>query len=179
MPVAAPVLPLDAPTEPMMIPELADDDLTSPNEVAPWPEASAFAQDAGPADVLLVDDDPDICHVMKTMLAAAGLAAQATTSAEDALERIRAKPPDLVVLDWNLPGMTGLELCRIIRSDPVAWRLPVLFLTANAGADDVVQAFASGADDYVTKPFRGPELGARILSLLRRASMARGASLTR
>jgi two-component system phosphate regulon response regulator PhoB len=172
MHVAAPALPADAPTEPTITPEFAEDDVTSPNEAAPWPDRSAFAQDTGPADVLLVDDDPDICHVMKAMLAAAGLTAQSTTSAEDALARIRAKQPDLVVLDWNLPGMTGLELCRIIRNDPIAWRLPVLFLTANAGAEDVVQAFACGADDYVTKPFRGPELGARILSLLRRASMA-------
>jgi two-component system phosphate regulon response regulator PhoB len=179
MPVAALALPADPPTEPTMTPEFVEDEITPPSGGVVWPERSAFVQDAAPADVLLVDDDPDICHLMKAMLAAAGLTAQSTTNAEDALARIRAKQPDLVVLDWNLPGMTGLELCRIIRKDPIAWRLPVLFLTANAGADDVVQAFACGADDYVTKPFRGPELGARILSLLRRASMARGVSLTR
>jgi len=182
MPVAPPAVPPAPPTEPMMeSPELADDDATSSDQAVPSSERTPFGfpDDAVPADVLLVDDDPDICHVMKAMLAAAGLTAESTTSAEDALARIRVKQPDLVVLDWNLPGMTGLELCRIIRRDPIAWRLPVLFLTANAGADDVVEAFACGADDYVTKPFRGPELGARILSLLRRASMARGASPAR
>jgi len=168
---AAPFVPPDPPTERTMGP-LDDDDTTSPGESRPWSEGRTFPGEGAPADVLLVDDDPDICQVMKAMLSAAGMTAQSTTSAEDALVRIRAKQPDLVVLDWNLPGMTGLELCRIIRKDPVVWRLPVLFLTANAGADDVVQAFACGADDYVTKPFRGPELGARILSLLRRASMA-------
>ena len=173
---AAQAVPPDPPTERRMGPveegPLEDDDVTSPGEGPPWSEGRAFPGEGGPADVLLVDDDPDICQVMKAMLAAAGMTAQSTTSAEDALVRIRTKQPDLVVLDWNLPGMTGLELCRIIRKDPVAWRLPVLFLTANARPDDVVQAFACGADDYVTKPFRGPELAARILSLLRRASMA-------
>ncbi len=173
MPAATPFVPPDAPTERTVGPlDFTEEDATSPDEAGRWSEGRAFPGDGAPADVLLVDDDPDICQVMKAMLAAAGMTAQSTHSAEDALVRIRAKQPDLVVLDWNLPGMTGIELCRIIRKDPVAWRLPVLFLTANAGADDVVQAFASGADDYVTKPFRGPELGARILGLLRRASMA-------
>ena len=169
---ASQVVPPDAPTERTMGPlDFADDDATSPDEAPRWSVGRAFPAEGTPADVLLVDDDPDICRVMKAMLTAAGMTAESTTNAEDALVRIREKQPDLLVLDWNLPGMTGLELCRIIRKDPVVWRLPVLFLTANAGADDVVQAFACGADDYVTKPFRGPELGARILSLLRRASM--------
>jgi two-component system phosphate regulon response regulator PhoB len=128
---------------------------------------------AGPsARVLLVDDDRDIRDVVGAMLDAVGLLVESATSAEEALERVRASTFDLVVLDWNLPGMTGIELCRLIRRDPALSTLPVLFLTAHASSKDVVEAFASGADDYVVKPFRAPELGARIFGLLRRARMA-------
>jgi len=124
------------------------------------------------ARVLLVDDDRDIRDVVGAMLDAVGLTVEATTSAEEALERVRREAFDLVVLDWNLPGMTGVELCRHIRRDPALATLPVLFLTAHASSRDVVEAFACGADDYVVKPFRAPELGARIFGLLRRARMA-------
>jgi two-component system phosphate regulon response regulator PhoB len=128
---------------------------------------------AGPsARVLLVDDDRDIRDVVGAMLDAVGLLVESATSAEEALERVRGSAFDLVVLDWNLPGMTGIELCRLIRRDPAVSTLPVLFLTAHASSKDVVEAFASGADDYVVKPFRAPELGARIFGLLRRARMA-------
>ncbi len=68
-----------------------------------------------------------------------------------------------------LPGKSGLELCREIRELPKHGAMPVLFLTANTSPSDMVEAFASGADDYVVKPFRAPELGARIFGLLRRA----------
>jgi two-component system phosphate regulon response regulator PhoB len=123
------------------------------------------------ARVLLVDDDEDIREVVGAMLGAVGLTVEASTSAEEALDRVRATSFDLLVLDWNLPGMTGIELCRLIRQDPVLSTLPVLFLTAHASSRDVVDAFASGADDYVVKPFRAPELGARIFGLIRRARM--------
>jgi two-component system phosphate regulon response regulator PhoB len=126
--------------------------------------------------VLLVDDDPGIRDVVSAMLDAVGLTVEAATSAEEALERVRANSYDLVVLDWNLPGMTGIELCRLIRRDPQLSTLPVLFLTAHASSRDVVDAFASGADDYVVKPFRAPELGARIFGLLRRARMTQASS---
>ncbi len=140
-----------------------------------WRKSDPFAQ--GPnARVLLVDDDQDIREVVGAMLDAVGLTVEALASAEEALERVRATPFDLLVLDWNLPGMTGIELCRLIRRDRVLSRLPVLFLTAHASSRDVVEAFASGADDYVVKPFRAPELGARIFGLLRRARMGQGAS---
>jgi two-component system phosphate regulon response regulator PhoB len=137
---------------------------------AHWRASDPFAQ--GPhARVLLVDDDPGIRDVVSAMLDAVGLTVESATSAEEALERVRADSYDLVVLDWNLPGMTGIELCRLIRRDPKLSTLPVLFLTAHASSRDVVDAFASGADDYVVKPFRAPELGARIFGLLRRARM--------
>jgi two-component system phosphate regulon response regulator PhoB len=124
------------------------------------------------ARVLVVDDDRDIREVIAAMLDAVGLTVESATSAEEALERARAQSYDLMVLDWNLPGMTGIELCRLIRRDARLSTLPVLFLTAHDSSSDVVEAFASGADDYVVKPFRAPELGARIFGLLRRARMS-------
>jgi two-component system phosphate regulon response regulator PhoB len=136
-----------------------------------WRASDPFTQ--GPhARVLVVDDDRDIRDVVGAMLDAVGLTVDSVPSAEEALERLRAQAFDLVVLDWNLPGITGIELCRLLRRDPLLYALPVLFLTAHASSRDVVDAFASGADDYVVKPFRAPELGARIFGLLRRARMS-------
>jgi two-component system phosphate regulon response regulator PhoB len=165
MPAARPALPPEPATErSIFVPDGVADELevACESDNPPTPDGR----------VLLVDDDPEICSMMTAILTAAGLSADSAPTAEEALERLRAGWPDLVVLDWNLPGMTGLELCRIIRKDSILARLPVLFLTANATPDNVVEAFASGADDYVVKPFRAPELGARIFSLLRRARMA-------
>jgi len=124
--------------------------------------------------VLIVDDDPDIREVVAAMLEAVGLIVTAAGSAEEALDRVRGEGFDLLVLDWNLPKMTGLDLCRILRKEPDHASLPVLFLTANASSQDMVEAFACGGDDYVVKPFRAPELGARIFSLLRRARASLG-----
>jgi two-component system, OmpR family, phosphate regulon response regulator PhoB len=120
---------------------------------------------------MIVDDDPDIRDVVAAMLEAVGLVTAPVGSAEDALQRVRTEPYDLLVLDWNLPKMTGIDLCRLLRKEPALAAMPILFLTANASSQDMVDAFASGADDYVVKPFRAPELGARIFSLLRRAKM--------
>jgi two-component system phosphate regulon response regulator PhoB len=126
------------------------------------------------ARVLIVDDDPDIRDVVAAMLEAVGLVVTAAGSAEEALDRVHEEGFDLLVLDWNLPKMTGLDLCRILRKEPDHASLPVLFLTANASSQDMVEAFACGGDDYVVKPFRAPELGARIFSLLRRARASLG-----
>jgi len=126
------------------------------------------------ARVLLVDDDPDIRDVVGAMLEAVGLIVEPATTAEAALERARETHFDLLVLDWNLPAMTGIELCRKIRAEPTLATTPVLFLTAHSSSKDIVDAFASGADDYVAKPFRAPELGARIFGLLRRARTPHG-----
>jgi len=123
--------------------------------------------------VLLVDDDPDIREMVAAMLEAVDLVVQAVPSAEEALEQMRTDSFDLLVLDWNLPKMNGIDLCRAIRSEPRLSTLPVLFLTANASSQDMVEAFACGGDDYVVKPFRAPELGARIFSLLRRTRRLR------
>jgi two-component system, OmpR family, phosphate regulon response regulator PhoB len=122
--------------------------------------------------VLLIDDDIDLRDVVGAMLEAVGLQVVPCGSAEEALETARADLPDLLVLDWNLPGMSGLEMCRVVRSDPRLAHLPILFLTAHSATQDMVEAFAAGADDYVVKPFRAAELGARIFGLLRRTTRA-------
>jgi two-component system phosphate regulon response regulator PhoB len=178
-------VPPDVDTQPSAVNEAPATDTrpTKPSMRAREPSAPSFAHwrrsdplAQGPsARVLLVDDDRDIREVVGAMLDAVGLAVETATSAEEALERVRKTAYDLMVLDWNLPGMTGIELCRLIRKDASLSTLPVLFLTAHASSRDVVDAFAVGADDYVVKPFRAPELGARIFGLLRRARMAAAA----
>jgi two-component system phosphate regulon response regulator PhoB len=171
MRAAAPVIPPETPTQPSL-PEMPAASRREPSRPSfeHWRRSDPFTQ--GPnARVLLVDDDRDIRDVVGAMLDAVGLTVEGASSAEEALERVRASAFDLLVLDWNLPGMTGVELCRLLRRDPELATLPVLFLTAHASSKDVVEAFASGADDYVVKPFRAPELGARIFGLLRRARM--------
>jgi two-component system phosphate regulon response regulator PhoB len=121
--------------------------------------------------ILVVDDDREIQRVVAALLEGAGYRAVVAGSAEDAVERLRQAPIDLVILDWILPQMSGLELCKRLRGDSIWGRIPILFLTARSSSADLVAAFEAGADDYVAKPFRAPELRARILGLLRRAHL--------
>lgn len=154
------------------LPVPPEGDARPPASVAPGPARGSMrpsprAHGKG-ARVLVIDDDPDIRDLVSVMLEAVELVVTTIPSAEEALQRVQEEPFDLLVLDWNLPKMSGIELCRLLRQEPALSELPVLFLTANASSQDMVEAFASGADDYVVKPFRSPELGARIFSLLRR-----------
>jgi two-component system phosphate regulon response regulator PhoB len=123
------------------------------------------------ASVLVVDDDQSTQNVLCCLLRASGFDVAAVGSAEEAFDQLRERKADVLVLDWNLPGMTGVEFCRRLRRDRALGRLPVLFLSAHSSSQDVVAAFEAGADDFVSKPFRAPELGARVFSLLRRARM--------
>ncbi|MEO7330364.1 MAG: response regulator [Minicystis sp.] len=169
--VEPPPTTLDAPAVVTPLPptEPADASDTPPDTARSAAVPAKSVRSSGPGSrVLIVDDDPDIRDLVATMLEAVGLVVSQSPSAEEALERIRVDTFDLLVLDWNLPKMTGLDLCRLIRREATLASLPVLFLTANASSQDMVEAFACGGDDYVVKPFRAPELGARIFSLLRR-----------
>lgn len=123
--------------------------------------------------VLVVDDDAVIRDMVAAMLEAVNLTVTTAANGEEALGLFRTETFDLVVLDWHMPRMTGLDLCKALRQRAGLAALPVLFLTANTSSTDMVEAFAAGADDYVVKPFRAPELGARIFSLLRRARLSK------
>jgi two-component system KDP operon response regulator KdpE len=119
------------------------------------------------ATILVVDDEPQIRRVMRTTLSSQGYSVIEAKSGEEALEKLRAERADLILLDVNMPGTSGLETCREIRrtSD-----VPIIMLTVRNTEKDKVQALDAGADDYVVKPFGAEELMARIRAALRRAA---------
>jgi len=118
------------------------------------------------ATILVVDDEPQIRRVMRTTLTAEGYQVNDARTGEQALERLQTEAYDLILLDVNMPGMSGLETCRAIRASSDA---AIIMLTVRNTEQDKVDALDAGADDYVTKPFSMPELLARIRAALRRA----------
>ena len=121
-----------------------------------------------PAKILVVEDEPSIQELIALNLEQAGQSPVLADSAEQALERIQEELPDLVLLDWMLPGQSGLELARRLRGDARTKRLPIIMLTARGDEEDKLRGLETGADDYVTKPFSVKELQARIKAVLRR-----------
>ena len=119
--------------------------------------------------ILVVDDEEDIVELVSYNLVKEGFSVDSAYDGGPALERIRNSPYDLVIVDLMLPGMQGLELCRIIRSDAALSRIPVIMLTAKGEEVDRVLGLEIGADDYITKPFSPRELVARVKAVLRRA----------
>jgi phosphate regulon transcriptional regulator PhoB len=124
------------------------------------------------ADVLVVEDEPDIRNLIVHHLTRDGFRCRAVASGAEALQRVRAATPDLVVLDLMLPGMDGLDVCRRLRSDPGSAGVPIIMLTAKADEVDRILGLEMGADDYVVKPFSPKELVARVRAVLRRARPA-------
>jgi two-component system, OmpR family, KDP operon response regulator KdpE len=122
---------------------------------------------ANRARILVVDDDSQIRRVMRTTLEAQGYEVDEAGSGERALDFLRSDKYDLVLLDINLPGKTGIETCRDIRANV---SLPIIMLTVRDAATDKIEALDAGAQDYVTKPFSMGELLARVRSVLRRTS---------
>ena len=122
------------------------------------------------ARVLVVEDEEAIQVLLAYNLNAEGFDVRQAESAEDALMLVDEETPDLIVLDWMLPGVSGVELCRMLRTKPETRSVPIIMLTARGEEFDRVRGLASGADDYVVKPFSVPELVARIRSVLRRAN---------
>src|SRR5579862_6970209 len=119
--------------------------------------------------VLIVEDEQDIAGLIKHTLERGGEAeAQIVGSGDAALKAIGERPPDLVILDLNLPVVGGLEVCRILRSRADVPHVPIIMLTARTSEDDRVTGLEHGADDYVTKPFSLRELSARVRAVLRR-----------
>lgn len=118
--------------------------------------------------ILIVDDEPDIVELVSYNLKKDGFRVTTASDGEEALKKIRKDRFDLVVLDLMLPGIQGVELCRIIRNDPKTANTPIIMLTAKGEEVDRVIGLESGADDYMTKPFGARELIARIKAILRR-----------
>jgi two-component system KDP operon response regulator KdpE len=115
--------------------------------------------------ILVVDDDPQIRRVLRTTLIAQGYEVKDARSGEDALDRVREARFDLIILDMNMPGMSGFEACRTIRATS---DVAIVMLTVRDSESDKVDALDAGADDYITKPFSFPELLARLRAALRR-----------
>jgi two-component system, OmpR family, phosphate regulon response regulator PhoB len=126
--------------------------------------------------ILVVEDDPALAQMLAYNLDASGYITQTAGRGDEAELRLLETPPDLVILDWMLPGLSGLELCRRLRAARTTRTLPVIMVTANSGEADRVRALNMGADDYVMKPFSVPELMARVGALLRRVRPERMAS---
>ena len=120
--------------------------------------------------ILVVEDEDALAVLLRYNLDAAGYQVTTTDRGDEADLLVRESVPDLVLLDWMLPGMSGIELCRRLRQRPETQRLPIILLTARGAEDERVRGLATGADDYIVKPFSVPELLARIGALLRRAA---------
>lgn len=118
--------------------------------------------------ILIVDDEPDIVELVAYNLKKDGFRVTTASDGEEALHKIRKDKFDLVVLDLMLPGIQGVEICRIIRNDPKTAGTPIIMLTAKGEEVDRIIGLESGADDYMTKPFSPRELIARIKAVLRR-----------
>src|SRR5919204_4618458 len=121
------------------------------------------------ARILIIEDEEPLTLLLRYNLEAEGYDVDTSARGDEAEIKLKESPPDLLVLDWMLPGMSGIELCRRLRARADTERLPIIMLTARGEESERVRGLATGADDYIVKPFSVPELLARIRSLLRRA----------
>lgn len=125
--------------------------------------------------ILVIEDDTSVCELLFSCLNKAGYRVSIAQSGEAGLSQIEEELPEGLVLDLNLPGMNGLDVCRAMRRDPWMSKVPVLMLTGQVEEDDVVAGLEVGADDYMTKPFSPKLLTARVKALLRRRAQGPGA----
>ena len=121
-----------------------------------------------PATILVVEDEPAIQELIAYNLKQAGHQPLRADNAEQALNLVANALPDLVLLDWMLPGLSGIEFARRLRADKRTRAIPIIMLTARSDEQDKLQGLETGADDYITKPFSPRELNARIKAVLRR-----------
>jgi diguanylate cyclase (GGDEF)-like protein len=123
--------------------------------------------------VICVDDDPEILSTLRDLLDNKGIRLTTVVDPLAFWDELESSLPDLIILDMNMPHLTGVELCRVVRSEPRWSELPILFLTSHTDSATVQRIFASGADDYITKPLLGPELVARVFHRLERTRLQR------
>jgi diguanylate cyclase (GGDEF)-like protein len=123
----------------------------------------------GPARILIADDLPDLLQALKETLEREGFSVVAVPDGEAALKSIRADPPDIAVLDLKMPRMSGFDVCRALRGDPLLENLPVVILSASGNRESRVEGLDLGADDFITKPVDIRELLARIRMILKRS----------
>src|ERR1700712_2525846 len=127
--------------------------------------------------ILIVEDEAPLLLLLRYNLEAEGYRVDTIERGDEAELRLREEQPDLLILDWMLPGLSGIELCRRLRAWPQTKTLPIIMLTARGEESERVRGLATGADDYIVKPFSVPELLARVKGLLRRASPERLATV--
>ena len=118
--------------------------------------------------ILVVEDEAALATMLRYNLEKQGFRVDEASDGQEALQRLAESPPDLVLLDWMLPGLSGIEVCRQIRRRPQTRNLPVIMVTARTEDQDMVRGLNTGADDYVSKPFSMDALLARMRALLRR-----------
>ncbi len=123
-----------------------------------------------PATVLIVEDEEPIQELLAYNFKAEGFNVRTLDGSEDVVREVSTDTPDIILLDWMLPNMSGIEICRSLRARPDTREVPIIMLTARGEETERVRGLATGADDYVVKPFSVPELMARVKSLLRRSS---------
>ncbi|PJF36286.1 MAG: DNA-binding response regulator [Candidatus Thermofonsia Clade 1 bacterium] len=125
--------------------------------------------------ILAVDDESDVLGTLERALKREGYQFGRALSAQEAMQKISARRPDLLILDISMPDMDGLKLCKQLRADPRYADLLILFLTAHVQTEEIIAGLDAGGDDYVTKPFELTELNARVRALLRRVQHLKGA----
>jgi DNA-binding response OmpR family regulator len=136
--------------------------------------AQVLQQSSTPeAKLLIVDDDPQLLDFLRTLLEPWGFKLTLLDDPQQFWNTLEQTSPDLLILDVEMPELSGIDLCQVVRNDPNWSELPVLFLSAGTDAQTVHEVFTAGADDYVNKPIVGPELIARVLNRLERSQRKR------
>ena len=120
------------------------------------------------AHIFVVEDEKPIQELLQYNLEKEGFKVSSSANGEEALETIKEKIPDLILLDWMLPDLSGIKICQYLKQDKTVKDIPVILLTAKGEEEDKIKGFNTGAEDYMTKPFSFPELLVRIKSLLKR-----------
>ena len=122
------------------------------------------------ATILIADDEPDLRDILRTVLESAGYTVIEAPDGEEALQLVRKQPPDLLILDYMMPRMTGPQVCAVLKEDMLLRHLPIIMLTGKSEVKDKIHGINAGADDYVIKPYDPTELLARVQMVLRRTS---------